>query len=75
MGLFESGLVRFWARDAVPKADKCLATDKQKTSARKLRLQDLTSAFLIWGIGIGLAVLGFCLEHLHLKLNRLEKQR
>ncbi len=63
MILFESGLVRFWARDAVPLADECLATDKHKTSVRKFRLQDLTSAFLIWGIGIGLAMLVFSLEH------------
>ena len=66
MDLWESGLIRYWVNERVPKADECYrSSDKiQKVSTREvpIHLHDLTSAFLILGIGIGLAALSFLLE-------------
>ncbi len=69
MDFFESGLLRFWAKDVVPRAEKCFSTDRQQTSARQvpIRLVDVTSAFLILGVGIGFALVAFLLEYLYSK--------
>ena len=70
MDLFESGLMRFWAKTVVPMADKCLTTKKRRTSSRQvpIYLVDLTSAFLILGVGLGLAILTFLLEHIYSRI-------
>ena len=70
MDFFESGLLRFWAKSVIPRADECFFTKKQETSARQvpIRLVDLTSAFLILGVGLGLAVLTFLLERIYFKI-------
>lgn len=63
MDLWEYGLVRFWVKEIMPRAEQCFATRQQKTANQKaIRLRDLTSAFLILGIGCGLAILAFVLE-------------
>lgn len=64
MNLWESGLVRLWVYNNVPRADECFATDRQRTSARQvpIQLSDLTSAFLILGIGLGSSAICFLLE-------------
>ena len=73
MDLWESGLIRYWVNERVPKADECYrSSDKiQKVSTREvpIHLHDLTSAFLILGIGIGLAALSFLLELTYLKFS------
>ena len=70
MDFFESGLLRFWAKSVIPRADECFATKKQSTSARlvPIRLVDLTSAVLILGVGLGLAVLTFLLEQIYSRI-------
>nr|CAH0105018.1 unnamed protein product [Daphnia galeata] len=64
--LWESGLTRFWSNSAIglAKAAECFDSKRQKTSVQQvpIRLLDLTSAFLILGIGIGLAIFCFLLE-------------
>ena len=71
MDLYESGIVRFWVKQlpTIPKADECFANDKRRVVSRPapIQLTDLTSAFLVLGIGIGLATLVFLLETIYSK--------
>ena len=71
MDLWESGLLRFWIKELTPQAEKCFAKRK-KESARQvpIRLYHLVSAFLILGIGIGLAVLSFLIKLIYAEFNR-----
>jgi ionotropic glutamate receptor len=66
MDLWETGLPRHWVRNFVPQApNKCLAKKnlKEKSVRRgAIRLDDLMGAFLILGVGVGLATLAFVLE-------------
>lgn len=63
MDLWESGHVRFWVKDVIPRADECFASKNQHTAGQiAIRLTDLTSAFLILGLGLGLATFVFMLE-------------
>ena len=75
--MWETGLARYWVKERVPKADECYrSADKiQKVSTREvpIHLHDLTSAFLILGIGIGLAALSFLLELIFLKCSRFNR--
>lgn len=66
MELWETGLPPFWVKNGLPNAPKCFAKSKTRdnNSARQgaIRLDDLTGAFLILGIGFGLATFVFLLE-------------
>ncbi|XP_045035563.1 glutamate [NMDA] receptor subunit 1 isoform X3 [Daphnia magna] len=68
--LWETGLAYFWVyklfSPTVPRADQCFVESTLKVSRRApIQLSDLTSAFLILGIGTGLAVLSFLTELLY----------
>ena len=71
MDLWETGLARYWVNELVPKAYECYhyGNKIQKVSTRQvpIHLHDLISAFLILGIGIGLATFSFLLELIYLK--------
>lgn len=64
MDLWESGMVRFWVKNLIPRSDECFASKESRASARQvaIHLQDLMGAFLILGIGLGLATLCYLLE-------------
>jgi ionotropic glutamate receptor len=65
MELWETGLPRHWVANFVPQAPKCLAKNSpQQNSVRRvaIRLEDLMGAFLILGVGVGLATFAFVLE-------------
>ena len=67
--------MRFWVntQPTIPKADQCFADNKPRISRLvPIQLSDLTSAFLILGIGIGLATLSFFLEMVYYKLKRFK---
>jgi hypothetical protein len=67
MELWESGLPPFWVKNGMPKAPKCFAKkNPRENSARQnaIRLDDLTGAFLILGIGFGLTTFVFLLENI-----------
>ena len=55
-------MVRYWVKEMTPKADKCFEKKQELGRQVPIRLADLTSAFLILGIGIGLATFAFCIE-------------
>jgi ionotropic glutamate receptor len=77
MDLWESGLVKFWVNNlpTLPKADACFVDRKRRFSRPvAIKLTDLTSAFLILGIGIGLAILVFMLELIYWKLLAMQKK-
>ncbi|XP_057374712.1 ionotropic receptor 93a-like [Daphnia carinata] len=68
MNLWETGLIFFWGNRAigVARAGECFDGKRQKSEAKQIsiRLADLTSAFVILGIGLGLALLCFSLEQI-----------
>ena len=72
MDLWEFGLIRYWVNELAPKAEECFATKKKEKSVKlkPIYLYDLISAFLILGIGIGLATLCFLLEVLYARMKR-----
>jgi ionotropic glutamate receptor len=77
MDLWESGLVKFWVNHlpTIPRADACFVSSKLRVSRPvAIQLTDLTSAFLILGIGIGLAILVFLLELIYWKLLAMQKK-
>ncbi|KZS03572.1 Uncharacterized protein APZ42_033783 [Daphnia magna] len=66
--LWETGLPQYWVKNALPRAPKCFAKIKFKqNSARQvpIQLNDLTGAFLILGIGVGLATFTFLVEKMY----------
>ncbi|KAI9553418.1 hypothetical protein GHT06_021322 [Daphnia sinensis] len=72
--LWETGLTNFWVYKeflpTVPRADQCFVESNRRLSrVVPIQLSDLISAFLIFGIGIGLATLSFLLEVLFSKFN------
>ncbi|EFX79724.1 hypothetical protein DAPPUDRAFT_244347 [Daphnia pulex] len=64
MEVWETGLPSYWVKNAMPQAQKCFALSKPLTSSRQtpIRLNDLEGAFLILGIGVGLATFIFLVE-------------
>ena len=72
MDLLEFGLKQYWVNELTPKADKCFATKKNEKSVKlvPIHLYDLISAFLILGIGLGLAILCFLLEIVYVRIKR-----
>ena len=75
MELWESGLLRHWMKELAPKAEKCfakLSAERKKESAKQvpIRLPDLVSAFLILGVGVGLAIFSFLLELIYANFKR-----
>ena len=71
MDMWELGLMRHWVKELTPKAEICFAAKNQEKTARQvpIRLSDLISAFLILGIGLGLATLIFLLDLIFLKFS------
>ncbi len=75
--MLETGILRFVVNHlpTIPRADECLAENKRRVSRPvPIQLTDLISAFLILGIGMGLATLIFLLEKIHSKWRRFERR-
>ncbi|XP_046649955.1 ionotropic receptor 93a-like isoform X1 [Daphnia pulicaria] len=75
--LWENGLISHWMLQYTPNVDKCMV-GKIKPSGKMtyLTLTDLSSAFALLGIGIGLSVFAFALERMAFtKSNRRNKIR
>ncbi|XP_057378523.1 glutamate receptor ionotropic, delta-2-like [Daphnia carinata] len=69
VNLWETGLTYYWVYKeflpSAPRADQCFVESTRRVSRIvPIQLSDLISAFLIFGIGIGLATLSFLLETL-----------
>lgn len=79
MALWETGLIDFWTREAMNArgGEKCLAPSStlSKPKLVPIKLIDLTSAFFIIGIGIGVSVLVFLIELITAKYKRESKHR
>lgn len=76
MQLWESGLTKFWVNELVQEAGTgCQRkNEKPKTSiAAGIKLEDLISAFLILGVGIGLALVSFIFELIYGHLQTTKK--
>ena len=78
MEMWEFGLLDHWTDETfhVPNAEKCFDVKQRKSTKNvPIKLVDLTGAFLILGIGLGLAVLCFLLEIIVAKYQREMKQQ
>ena len=64
MQLWETGLPQLWKKNSMPRAPKCFEKKNlRKPAVRKpIQLNDLKGAFLIFGIGFGLATFAFLVE-------------
>ncbi|XP_046453793.1 ionotropic receptor 93a-like [Daphnia pulex] len=75
--LCETGLVRFFVNHlpTIPRADECFAENKRRVSRPvPIQLTDLISAFLILGIGMGLATLIFLMESIVSRWRRFKRR-
>ena len=72
MDLWEFGLLEYWVKEVTPtKAEECFATKKKKIIRQvPIHLYDLTSTFLILGIGVGFAMLCFLIELVNIRVKR-----
>lgn len=72
MYVWETGLVPYWVQNVIPKAYACFDKNQQKTTSKPnaIKLVDLTSAFLILGVGLGLGIIFFIFEIMHYRLIR-----
>ena len=63
MRAWEMGLPQHWMKTTSKQAPEC-STKNRPEAARKrpIRINDLTGAFLVFGIGMGLALLAFLME-------------
>ena len=78
MQLWETGLTRRWVEQEIPRADKFFNRNhKARTSIIQIaiKLEDLTSAFFIFGTGISLALLSFLMEILSGKFTYGKRHR
>jgi hypothetical protein len=65
MKLHEFGFIQHYIRKdffVAGGSDKCLKQEKNSAINVPIKFVDLTSAFLILGVGLGLAILCFLLE-------------
>ena len=72
MYLWETGLTRYWVDHGSPNAYACFDKKPRKTTSKPvaIKLGDLTSAFLILGIGLGLGAIRFIFEILQFRLRK-----
>ena len=62
--MWEFGLIDHYSNEAfyIPGAEKCFAKKGKSAKDVAIKLVDLTGAFLILGIGLGLGILCFFIE-------------
>ena len=65
MKIWEMGLPQHWKKVSIHQAPKCFS-NRRPDAAKKMpiRLNDLFGAFLILGLGLGLATLTFFIENI-----------
>ncbi|XP_057369973.1 glutamate receptor ionotropic, delta-1-like [Daphnia carinata] len=75
MLLWESGQITFWVTNDIPRAPKCFAKINPRANLTRqvpIQLKDLMSAFFIFAIGMGLAILAFVMENvIHFRNGRM----
>ena len=70
MQMKESGLMEYWRRKHFPSASQHHCNpSRAKSKPRNLTLNDIQSAFLIWAIGLSLALTFFLAEFILHKMS------
>ncbi len=59
---WETGLNSYWYKSYRPVREVCRTQDRVLPQNTSLKLEDLSSAFLLLGVGLGLSVLAFLVE-------------
>ena len=60
---WETGLNDHWYKSYMPTGENCRTDQLRRMRNVSLKLADLSSAFFVWGIGIGVTVVVFIVEH------------
>ena len=60
--LWETGLLNYWLRKYTPNVDKCLKSNPRATRNVSLKLIDLSSAFVLLTIGVGISIIALVAE-------------
>jgi len=62
----EAGLVDHWKKVYIPSIGQCDLNNYQKSQkkTKPIRLIELSSAFFVLGIGLGLSILAFLMERI-----------
>ena len=72
---WENGILNHLFAKFTPKIDKCMVDKSDPPKLSPLKLIDLSSAFLILGIGYGLSLVAFlfemCRKFLHRSIHRI----
>lgn len=61
--MMETGLMEHWRMKHLSRNDHCSASFSYGTVLRKLTLEDVKSAFLIWFVGLSIAFSVFVAEN------------
>jgi ionotropic glutamate receptor len=65
MKAWEMGFLPYWMKINIQKAPKCFTKKRPETAKKKpIGMDDLFGAFLILGVGLGLATMAFFMENL-----------
>ena len=70
----ESGLTEYWRKKHWPSLRQCNLAFR-KFGPRSLTLDDIQSAFFIWGLGAGLALISFAIEYLAFFIFRIRLKK
>lgn len=62
--MLESGLMEHWRKKHLSGKDHCSAPHSYGALLRKLNFDDLKSAFLIWFVGVCIALMVFVVENI-----------
>ena len=60
--IWEMGLMKLWQRRYTPSIGKCLLGKREKPTNARLKMEALSSAFVVLGCGTGLAAIAFVVE-------------
>jgi hypothetical protein len=72
--MLESGLTEYWRRELWPSVQQC-DPSYQKYGPRSLNLDDIQSPFLIWCIGLVIALVTFIVENITSRLHYIYLNR
>ena len=64
--MMEMGLTDYWVKKYTPNIDQCLLNNRKSTAPRQisLKLLNLSSVFVVLGIGFAISFLVFLLEQI-----------
>ena len=73
--MWQAGINAYWMRNSYPSyVDQCIVPPKDEAKEVPIKLMELSSAFVILGIGSGLTIVIFAVELLFGRVTKKRKQ-